>query len=91
MTARVPSLCGCVELAERVCLLPDQADMCLLPKEERTERVRVLARDFCAKKEGQKEPVFLMHPLLPGLLQVRASRAQPLAILHGRKTNLQRS
>ena len=51
-------------------LLPDQADICLLPKGERTERVQVLARDFCAKREGQKVPIFLTYPRLPGLLQV---------------------
>jgi hypothetical protein len=50
-----------------------QADICLLPNDERTERVRVLARDFCAKRDGQKEPIFLTHPMLPGLLQVCAS------------------
>ena len=50
-----------------------QADICLLPNDERTERVRVLARDFCAKRDGQKEPIFLTHPMLPGLLQVCSS------------------
>lgn len=41
-----------------------------MPPGERTERVKVLAHGFCAKREGLKLPVFLTHPLLPGLLQV---------------------
>ncbi|BDA45270.1 Tyrosine-tRNA ligase [Coccomyxa sp. Obi] len=46
-----------------------KADLCLVPTGERTERVKVLAQDFCAKREALKMPVFLTHSLLPGLLQ----------------------